>query len=148
MKKQEVIIALDGLIEEIESYINQENETEIRSWLLAATMRIWAGNKLCAEDYIKVLPAFSGQDYTIAQVVTALQCAGEDGRVLRIPVFFKEIVELDVTQGTSCSRTIADSIGRFLVMLALVNGDFTLAEAGALKKISDLLISYCDEKEA
>ena len=147
MKKQEVSAALDGLIEEIESYTDETYEEELRVWLMAAILRIWAGNKLCAEDYLEVLPIFSGQEYTVAQVVTALQCAGEESRELRIPLFFKKLVELDVAEGTSCSRTIADSIGRFLVMLALVNGDFTLAEARALKEISDLLLLYCDEKE-
>lgn len=38
----------------------------------------------------------------------------------------------DKESNTSESRTIADSIGRFLAMLALINDDFTMEEARAL----------------
>lgn len=147
MKKQEIIETLNRLINDISKYTWDSCEEEIRSWLMAATMRIWAGNKLCASEYINVLPVFKNEEYTIAQVITALDCAGEETREMVVPAFFMEIVQEDTKKGTTYSRTIADSIGRFLVMLALVNGDFTLEEASNLKGISDLLLNYCDQQE-
>jgi len=123
----------------------QEND-ELSRWLMSAALRIWSGNKLCAEDYIQVLPVFTGQNYTAAQVITALDCAGEESRRLQIPAFFKAAVEQDIAARTSRSRELADSICRFLAMLALVNGDFTLEEAVLMQEISDLLLDYCDEK--
>lgn len=147
MNKQEIQEGLKALINDISKYTWDANEEEIRSWLLAATMRIWAGNKLCAADYINVLPVFQNEEYTVAQVVTALDCAGEESREMIIPGFFKEIVQEDIKQDTANSRTTADAMGRFLVTLALVNGDFTLEEASALKGISDMLLGYCDEQD-
>ena len=48
------------------------------------------------------------------------------------------------SQGTSRSRDTAEAVGRFLVLAALVNGDFTMEEAAALREITDLLFDYCD----
>lgn len=146
MKNQEVKEALSGLLKEIAQYDDKYCEDEIRSWLLAATLRIWAGNRLVSEDYVKVLPVFKEQNFTIAQVVTALDCAGEETREIDIPLFFQNIVRKDLELHSSESRNIADSIGRFLVLVALINGDFTMEEANALKDISDLLLGYCDHQ--
>jgi len=112
--------------------------------LMAATLHIWAGNKLFTEEYVEILSVFNEQQFTSAQVVTALDCAGEDGREMDVPTFFRQIVSKDKECGTSESRTIADSIGRFLALMALFNGDFTIEEARVLRSISDLLIGYCD----
>lgn len=146
MKNQEVKEALSGLLKDIAQHDDKYCEDEIRSWLLAATLRIWAGNRLVSEDYVKVLPVFKEQTFTIAQVVTALDCAGEETREIDIPLFFQNIVRKDIELHTSESRNIADSIGRFLVLVALINGDFTMEEANALKNISDLLLGYCDHQ--
>lgn len=147
MKKQEVIEALNGLLDDIALITEDRCDDEIRSWLMAATLRIWAGNKLFAEDYVDILSVFKDQAYTIAQVITALDCAGDESREMDIPVFFRNIVARDKENRTSESRTIADSVGRFLVLVALVNGDFTIEEANVLRGISDLLLGYCDHKD-
>lgn len=146
MKIQEVKETLIGLLGDIAQFDDKYCEDEIRAWLMAATLRIWAGNRLFSEDYVKVLPVFKEQNYTAAQVITALDCAGDEAREMDIPAFFQNIVVKDKQNNTGESRTIADSIGRFLVLVALINGDFTMNEANALKDISDLLISYCDHQ--
>ena len=146
MKKQEITEALNSLIGDITRYTGKNYDREIRSWLMAATLRIWAGNKLCARDYADLLPVFIDNIYTTAQVITALNCTGEEGRKLVIPAFYQTIVEKDIAERTSYSRTVADTIGRFLAMTALVNGDFTIEEAAALRAISDLLLDFCDRK--
>ena len=146
MKNQEVIEALNGLLGDIAIHTKERYDDEIRSWLMAAALRIWAGNKLLAEDYIRVLPVFKGQEYTAAQVITALDCAGDDTREMKVPEFFQDLVKKDKEKCTSESRSIADSIGRFLAMMALVNGDFTIEEANALRSISDILLEYCDSE--
>lgn len=146
MKKQEVQEALRGLLDDITRITEECHGDEIRTWLMAATLRIWAANRLFSEDYIGILRVFKEQEYTIAQVITALDCAGDEFREMDIPAFFQNIVSMDIEKHTSESRTIADSIGRFLVLVALINGDFTIDEANALRGISDLLLGYCDHQ--
>lgn len=146
MKIQEVKEALNSLLGDIAQCDDKHCDDEIRSWLMAAALRIWAGNRLFSEDYMGVLRVFKEQDYTIAQVITALDCAGDESREMVIPAFFQNIVAKDKENHTSESRTIADSIGRFLVLVALINGDFTMEEANALRGISDLLFGYCDHQ--
>lgn len=144
MEKQEVIESLNYLLKDIALNIEDNCDDEVRSWLMAATLWIWAGNKLFAEDYVEILSVFKNQQYTAAQVITALDCAGDDTREMAVPCFFQKIVDRDIKNNTSESRVIADSIGRFLVLVALYNGDFTIEEANVLRCISDLLIGYCD----
>lgn len=139
--------ALGDLIEIISKCTDKRYDDEIRTWIMSATLRIWAGNKLCAEEYAEALTVFSNQEFSTAQVVTALNCAGDEERELVIPEFFKSVVENDKKKNTAFSRDIADSIGRLLVVFALVNGDFTIEEAAALKDISDQLIAYCDHQK-
>lgn len=144
MKKREVTVTLASLLSGVEKCIGETCEEEVRTWLTAATLQIWAGNKLVAQDYVHILPALKGQDYTVSQVVTALKCAGEAGRELEIPRFFRKIVERDLAAGTTNSRLMTDVIGRFLAMMALTNGDFTLAEAAVLRRITEQLLGWCD----
>ena len=77
MKKQEIIDAINALLEDIALITEERCDDEIRSWLMAAMPRIWAGNKLFAEDYVEILSVFREQQYTSAQVITALECAGD-----------------------------------------------------------------------
>lgn len=137
--------SLNELMQTIHHYVNSDQDADIKNWLIAATLRIWSGNKLCAEEYVKALPVFHGQQYTVAQVLTALDCVGDNTREMHIPVFFKELINQDIQSLTSHSRDIADEICRFLSEMALVNGDFTMEEAVALRKISNLLLAACDD---
>lgn len=146
MENREITEALNGLIGDIERHTGGGYSDEVRSWLMAAALRIWAANKLFSEDYVGALPVFKNQEYTAAQVIAALECAGDGNRQLAVPLFFQIIAEKDGAGGTSESRNIADSIGRFLVMMALINGDFTIEEASVLRGITDLLLDYCDQR--
>ncbi len=144
MQNQEVKEALSSLLNDLAVHTEERQDDEICSWLMAATFRIWAANKLFSENYISVLSIFKEREYTAAQVMTALDCAGEEGRELDVPTFFRVIVEKDKVVHTSESRSAVDAIGRFLVLVALINDDFTLEEAGELRGICDLLLGYCD----
>lgn len=146
MKIQEVNEALGELLKELARCDENFCEEEARLWLMAATLKVWAGNRLFSEEYAKLLPVFKEGEYTVAQVVTALDCAGEENRELELPAFFQNIVRRDLEAHTSESREIADAIGQFLAQAALINGDFTLAEASVLRGISDRLLSYCDHQ--
>lgn len=94
VKIQEVKEALSSLLGDIAHCDAEYSEDEARSWLMAATLRIWAGNRLFSEDYVKLLPVFRKQDYTAAQVITALNCAGDESREMAIPVFFQIINDI------------------------------------------------------
>ncbi len=144
MRNHEVKEALCGLLDDLALHTEERHDDEIRSWLMAATFRIWSANKLFSQDYIPVLSVLREQEYTVAQVITALDCAGEDGRELDVPAFFRVIVDKDKNRHTCESRSVVDAIGRFLVLVALINGDFTLEEAGVLRGICELLLGYCD----
>ncbi len=144
MNTESIRQALAELMENMEDRLGSGQTEEIKDWLMAAALRIWAGNKLCAEEYVAVLPVFYGQQYTTAQVLTALDCAGEESRQLKLPGFFKALVQLDAKHNTSFSRSMADAICRFLADLAMINGDFTLAEAAVVRQISDMLLQHCD----
>ena len=89
MKNQEVVEAFNGLLDDIAKHTEGRNDEEIRSWLMAAALRIRAGNKLFAEDYVRVLPVFKNQEYTTAQVITALDCAGNETREMNVPKFLR-----------------------------------------------------------
>jgi len=144
MNTEKIRQSLDELLDGIHRYVETDQDSEIKNWLMAATLRIWAGNKLCAEEYTKVLPVFHGQQYTIAQVVTALNCVGEDARAIETPAFFQAIIQQDIRNLTSHSRDVADEICRFLADLALINGDFTIEEAAVLRSISNGLLDSCN----
>lgn len=145
MKNQEIANALDELVDDISKHIHSRCDDEVRNWLMTATMQIWAANKLFSSDYSPVLHAFIDRNFTTAQIMTALDCFANENRELSIPSFFCELVKKDLELGTCISRNTADAIGRFLVMPALANGDFTMEEARALDGIHDMLLAYCDE---
>ena len=145
MQIQELKQSYSTLVNDINQYIGESHVVEIKTWLMSATFKIWAGNKLCSEDYVGALSVFEEKAYSIAQVTTALACAGEENRKLLIPDFFRAIIDKDHDTGRTFSRVIADSMCRFLSEMALANGDFTIEEARELKAISNDLIKYCDD---
>lgn len=145
MRIQEIKNALIDLIREIN--LHHENSTdEAMDWFLASTIYVWAGNKLCAEEYVEFVPIFVNYPCTVNQVATALDCASDPNTELGIPKFFAGIVEKDLKEETNNSRYIADKIGEFLASAALVNGDFTIEEAKRVKTVVNLLINYCNFK--
>ncbi|MCD7845382.1 MAG: AAA family ATPase [Oscillospiraceae bacterium] len=146
MESQEIREALQNVLDSIANHTPERKDEEIRAWLMAAAFQIWSANKLFSQDYITVLSILKEQRYTPAQVITALDCAGEEGRELNVPAFFKAVVEADKENHTSESRSIAVLIGQFLMLAASVNGDFTREEVGALQRICDLLLGYCDRQ--
>lgn len=144
MNREEATAALDALLNDIGRCTGGACGEEVRAWLMAAALRIWSGNGLYTDEYARALFVFVPREYTTAQVSAAMECAAERGRELDVPAFFRRIVARDREEHTSNSRTIADSIGRFLALMAAVDGDFTREEAHALRDISDLLLCYCD----
>lgn len=148
MNKQEILGSLNSLIEKISKVSECDDksaqEYEIRSWLMAATIKIWAQNKLLAAEYQQILSAFLDEEYSNAQILTALECADDEECEVDVPDFFKNVVLYDQLHISCHSRELADDIGWFLAEMALYNGDFTMEEAKALRVISELLLGYCD----
>lgn len=121
--------------------------TEFNHFLIAAVLRIWAANKQYSESYAQALRVFDGTVYSAAQIVTALDCAGDPTRKLAIPEFFQAIVLQDKAKYETKSRDLVEAIGLLLAEFALINGDFTIEEAAILKQIMDQLNAYCDHCE-
>ncbi len=143
MKIQEIKSLLNELTDKISRFY--ENTDEVKNWLMAATLYIWSSNKLCAEEYTELIPIFTDEKCSYAQIITALDCTGEEGRKLQLPLFFMEAVNRDKENNSNKSRILAEDIGRFLAETALVNGDFTIGEARALHNIMDILLECCDK---
>lgn len=80
MGNEKIQQSLNNLLAEIHRHTDSAQDADIKVWLMAATLRVWAGNDLCADEYVKALPVFYGKQYTVAQVMTALDCAGELAR--------------------------------------------------------------------
>lgn len=141
---RESLIELNG---KVNALTGARHDDEIKCFLIAATLRIWASNKMYAETYVRALSAFDGTEYSAAQIMTALDCAGEQKRRLAIPAFFQSVVHEDEKNGTLNSRDLIELMGRMLASLALVNGDFTIEEAAALSVITSQLSDYCDAQQ-
>lgn len=137
---------LAGLLDQVNKLVGNTYDDEVKSYVMSAVLRIWSSNKMYAESYIQALCAFDDTTYTVAQIITALDCAGDQDRNLAIPVFFQRIVRSDVKKGSHDSREMIEAIGRVLAAFALSNGDFTIEEASALRAIADQLSHYCDDQ--
>lgn len=135
-----------GILEGIEKCSGKRFDDEAWGWLMSAALKIWASNDAYSDRYAQALSVLAGKTFTTAQVITAMDCAAEEQRSLVIPEFFQQVVKADLAGGMSNSRTLIDMIGRFLAMLALINGDFTMNEASALQKIVLQLERYCDQQ--
>ena len=117
---------------------------EIRTYVLSAIMQIWGSNVLYAPDYATLTEAIAGKKYTMEQIVTAMGCCAEPGRVLAIPQFFKDLVQHDLDTGNRDSETFLEKLNMLLVASATINGDFTVEEANALGVIYGELLGHAD----
>ena len=68
MQIQELKQSYSTLVNDINQYIGESHVVEIKTWLMSATFKIWAGNKLCSEDYVGALSMFEEKTYSIAQI--------------------------------------------------------------------------------
>lgn len=125
---------------------NDVKEMDVQTFVLAAALMIWGANVNYAPEYIRAMDAIADAKFTTGQVITAMECASEEGRTLALPPFLTAVVEKDGRQSTIASRRIIDSTVRLLAALAAVNGDFTLEEAIKLEEISDLMHGYADRQ--
>ena len=104
---------------------------QIRTYVLSAIMQIWGSNVLYAPDYAQLTEAIAGKKYTMEQIVTAMGCCAEEGRVLAVPQFFKDLVQHDKDTGSRDSDTFLEKLNILLVASAPVDGDFTVEDANA-----------------
>ena len=81
---------------------------QIRAYVLSAIMQIWGSNVLYAPDYAQLTEAIAGKKYTMEQIVTAMGCCAEEGRVLAVPQFFKDLVQHDLDTGNRDSDTFLE----------------------------------------
>lgn len=125
----------------VESVKDEHCREELLLYVVASGMRIWSQNELYSPDYATALQAITGKRYSIDQILTAMSCSGEENRQLSIPSFFKKLVEEYNTGRYFVQRWISD-FSSLLAAVAMINGDFTIGEAKAHKRITDSLIKY------
>lgn len=142
--KQELQSILISVVSEHKEY----TATEVSLFLTSSLLAIWGQNKLYSPDYKKTLSFIfeDEQAFETSWLKTAMECCADPDRELDVPDFFKAFVEKDLEDGTSKSYKLADDIGNFLAAGALINGDFTIAEASYWIKITNMLNDYCAEE--
>ncbi len=112
----------------------------------SAILKIWGSNDLYSSDYAELLSCISGKQLSIEQVVTAMSCCGEEGRILKTPEFFDRIVESDKRRGSNRAAKFIMILNNLLVASAMINGDFTVEEASILSEIINNLSQRSAEK--
>ena len=115
---------------------------DVFAFYAAAALKVWGSNILYSPDYTTLLRTISGEALTMEEVVTAMSCCGDPERQLKVPEFFVKLVEQDEKHGTTSALDALDQLNVLLVGSAMINGDFTVEEAGALSGIMDGLIRY------
>ena len=139
-KYEELASEYRGLSEYIKSVIGEEPE-KFSDYIAASALRIWAGNVLYSPDYQRALRAVTGSNYSVEEIVTAMNCCGEEGRYILIPGFYKKIVEKSRSERGITEKFIK-KLSSLLEAMAFINGDFTIEEANTLSELTDQLISY------
>lgn len=134
---QELKANYDKVINKISQCHSDVNKEDIERFLLSMTLRIWACNTYYANEYGEAMRAIQDKPYTMEQIVTAMACCGEEIRELRTPIFMKDI------ESSVDKRDIINSIGDYLAAAALINGDFTTAEAACWTEQMELLTRRC-----
>lgn len=132
-KYQELKVCFEKVINMICKYHATTERKEVEKYLLSLTLRIWASNMRYTDEYKEAICAIQETSYTMQQIVTAMACCGEEIREVRIPGFILDIEQIDV------KKDIINSIGDYLAAAALINGDFTTAEAACWTQILDRL---------
>jgi SpoVK/Ycf46/Vps4 family AAA+-type ATPase len=69
-------------------------------------------------------------------------CCGEAERELSVPDFFKAVVAHDLGTEEAETAELIERLNNLLVASAMINGDFTLEEAGCISRITDKLTDY------
>ena len=133
---------LKSYYKKIKSLIDFVYYKEVKSWLQATVIRIWSVNKLYSQVYADLLEIIDEKEHAPAEIITAMDCVVD--REIILPEFFKEIAHGDIENDTYTSRTLADHICQFLILMATENGDFTIEESHEVQKIIDLLFGYCN----
>lgn len=134
---QELKENFDKVINKISECQTGINKEDVERFLLSITLRIWSCNTHYANEYGKAMCALQEKTYTMEQIITAMSCCGEEIRKLSTPTFLKEI------EATCDKRDIINCIGDFLAAAALINGDFTTAEANCWTELMELLTKRC-----
>lgn len=125
--------------------LDERDFEELRRYTVAAALRIWAQNTLYSPDYAGALEAVTGNTYSIEQVLSAMGCCGEEDRPLRIPDFFEKAVASAEVNDIQVFAFLKE-FSSFLCAMALINEDFTVAEAKAHSEIVSALIRFAKSK--
>lgn len=121
-------------------------EQDIRKYLTSAALRIWSANREYAPEYALALETITGNAYTPAQVMTAMECAGDPNHVLQTPPFLQELINRDAVTKKAHSRGMIEEIAYILASLAAINGDLTIEEAVRLNVITQNLHAHADKE--
>lgn len=136
----EKYINLKKEFDELASLIPENISKELGSFISACSLKIWSANKLYSQDYRDALLSITGEDYSVAQITTALSCCSEEKGGIAVPVFFIDMVN-DCTAECSLSAFIS-RLNELLVSLAYINGDFTIEEANEVRSLIEMLSDY------
>ena len=134
---QELKASYNNVIDKILQCQADIEKNAIEKFLLSMTLRIWSCNIHYTNEYGEAIRTIQTKPYTMEQIVTAMACCGERIRKLSTPTFLKNI------NSSNEKREILNAIGDYLAAVALINGDFTTAEAACWEEMMDFLVVQC-----
>ena len=127
---------MDGGLDDEEEFCN-----EFRGFVAACVVKIWSANLLYSPDYAAALKAITGKEYTIEQIVTAMNCCAVSPRNIAVPRFFDLFIAFDRDNNDNVTTMLLGDLNELLVSAAMINGDFTVGEADELTSIMDNIAS-------
>lgn len=140
---EDLVIKHSKALDHVIRSVGEEQEEDFRKFFLACALRVWGSNGLYSEHHKEALERIAGREYSVEQVMTALQCCAEDQRTIAVPAFFRVMAKADLNTGSLESRKFLELMDDALVAVALITEDFTQEEASALTEILERLRNYC-----
>lgn len=133
----------EEIVELIKNHISDDNtEENLLLYYFACIFKIWGSNVLFSKDYVSLVNTFTGNEYTIEQMITAMSCCGDEERVIAVPDFFEKLTKSDMLNKTNFAEQFVRMWSKLLFDSSSVNGDFTLQEFSTLEDIIEALIKF------
>lgn len=133
----------EEIVELIKNHISDDNtEENLLLYYFACIFKIWGSNVLFSKDYVSLVNTFTGNEYTVEQMITAMSCCGDEERVIAVPDFFEKLTKSDMLNETNFAEQFVRMWSKLLFDSSSVNGDFTLQEFSTLEDIIEALIKF------
>ncbi len=121
---------------------------EIDAYFRSCALCLWAGSETLGGDVIGISQIYTDHQvkFTPEQFEKAISYYRANPEYTTgVPEFFARLVENDVKNGGSSSRTFAEVQKNLLMLCAAYDGSFSFAESRRITRLNDLLVAECDK---